>query len=114
MVLEGDEGEYCILRAHVNGSGYRPDEHIMPYLEASGFGSVASICMFALMADLISTLAEWWHSETHTFHLLCEECTINLEDVALQLGLPFDGSIVMSISVRIDGALPSLTSTLAW
>ncbi|XP_052880563.1 germin-like protein subfamily 1 member 11 [Gossypium arboreum] len=29
--------------------------------------------------------------ETYTFHLICRECTITLEDVQLQLGLPVDG-----------------------
>ncbi|KAG8488602.1 hypothetical protein CXB51_016518 [Gossypium anomalum] len=32
--------------------------------------------------------------ETHTFHLPCGECTITLEDVHLQLGLPVDGDAV--------------------
>ncbi|MBA0667479.1 hypothetical protein Goklo_000554 [Gossypium klotzschianum] len=30
----------------------------------------------------------------HTFHLPCGECTITLEDVNLQLGLPVDGYTV--------------------
>ncbi|MBA0852276.1 hypothetical protein Goshw_003283, partial [Gossypium schwendimanii] len=33
-----------------------------------------------------------WRPETHTFHLSCEEITITLEDVQLQLGLPVDRS----------------------
>ncbi|KAK5844287.1 hypothetical protein PVK06_000423 [Gossypium arboreum] len=45
---------------------------------------------FELRSDLISVLIERWHLKTHTFHLSCEECTITLEDVALQLGLPVD------------------------
>ncbi|KAF1897258.1 hypothetical protein Lal_00034961 [Lupinus albus] len=35
-----------------------------------------------------------WRSETHTFHLPIGECTITLEDVAYQLGLPIDGEVV--------------------
>ncbi|MBA0858080.1 hypothetical protein Goshw_021201 [Gossypium schwendimanii] len=41
---------------------------------------------------LINTLIERWRPEMHTLHLLCGECTITLEDVQLQLGLPVDES----------------------
>ncbi|KAK5819398.1 hypothetical protein PVK06_024396 [Gossypium arboreum] len=36
----------------------------------------------------INALLERWRPKTHTFHLPYGECTITLEDVALQLGLP--------------------------
>ncbi|MFQ6624370.1 hypothetical protein Gotur_004307, partial [Gossypium turneri] len=39
-------------------------------------------------------LVERWRPETHTFHLSCGECTVTLEDVALQLGLPIDGNAI--------------------
>ncbi|KAK5833436.1 hypothetical protein PVK06_017267 [Gossypium arboreum] len=44
---------------------------------------------------LINALVERWRPETHTFHPLCDECTITLEDVTLQLDLPMDGLVIM-------------------
>ncbi|KAK5812561.1 hypothetical protein PVK06_027996 [Gossypium arboreum] len=43
---------------------------------------------------LISALIERWSLETHTFYLPCGECTITLEYVHLQLGLPVDRDAV--------------------
>ncbi|KAK5839234.1 hypothetical protein PVK06_008008 [Gossypium arboreum] len=48
---------------------------------------------------LISALVEIWMPNTHTFHLLCNECTITLEDIALQLGLPIDRPVVTGLAV---------------
>ncbi|KAK5811515.1 hypothetical protein PVK06_026853 [Gossypium arboreum] len=92
-------GLYRALRGRVNGLGYSPDEQLMPYLELAGFGSTTLIRMFDLRYDLISALVERWHPETHTFHLLCGECAVTLEDVALQLGLPIAGSAVTGVNV---------------
>ncbi|KAH1073524.1 hypothetical protein J1N35_025852 [Gossypium stocksii] len=55
--------------------------------------------MFDLKYDLIYTLIKWWLLETHTFHFPCGTCTITLEDVALQLELPIDGSAITSVSI---------------
>ncbi|MBA0635080.1 hypothetical protein Godav_024585, partial [Gossypium davidsonii] len=49
-----------------------------------------------LDTKLISALIERWRPETYTFHLLCGECTITLEDVQLQLRLLVDKSEVRS------------------
>ncbi|KAG8503664.1 hypothetical protein CXB51_001674 [Gossypium anomalum] len=46
--------------------------------------------------------AERWRPETHTFHLPCGECTITLEDVQLQLGLPVDGHGVTGSAQSAD------------
>ncbi|KAK5824961.1 hypothetical protein PVK06_019758 [Gossypium arboreum] len=70
----------------------------MPYLDAAGFRLVTSIRAFELRVNLISALVEWWHPEMHTFHFPCRECTITLEDVAMQLGLPMDGDAVTGLS----------------
>ncbi|XP_016681335.1 serine/threonine-protein phosphatase 7 long form homolog [Gossypium hirsutum] len=48
------------------------------------------------MTDAILGVSRNQCPETHTFHLPCGECT--LEDVALQLGLPIDGSAITGIS----------------
>ncbi|XP_040938013.1 protein MAIN-LIKE 2-like [Gossypium hirsutum] len=59
---------------------------------------VALIQTFDLRYDLIFALVDRWRPETHTFHLPCGECTITLEDVALQLRLTIDVNAVTIIS----------------
>ncbi|KAK5835456.1 hypothetical protein PVK06_011145 [Gossypium arboreum] len=48
---------------------------------------------------LVAMLVECWRLETHTFHFSCGECTITLEDLALQLGLLTDGRPVIGNDV---------------
>ncbi|MFQ6654695.1 hypothetical protein Gotur_025577 [Gossypium turneri] len=74
----------------------------MPYLEQAEFGSEALIRTFDLQYDLLSALVKRWRLETHTFHFPCGECTVTLEDVALQLGLPIDGSPVTRVTSFTD------------
>ncbi|MBA0698880.1 hypothetical protein Goari_000563, partial [Gossypium aridum] len=47
-------------------------------------------------------LVERWRLETHTFHLPCSECTIILEDISLQLGLPVNGEVVTRPVISFD------------
>ncbi|KAH1048374.1 hypothetical protein J1N35_039158 [Gossypium stocksii] len=89
---------YRILRGRINSVGFLPDEGLIPYLELAGFESATLIPTFDLRYDLISALVERWRPKTHTFHLPCVECTITLEDVALQLRFPIDGNVVTGVS----------------
>jgi hypothetical protein len=43
-----------------------------------------------------------WRPETHGFHLPCGEMTITLQDVAMLLGLPIQGNLVIGPAVS-DG-----------
>ncbi|KAH1046844.1 hypothetical protein J1N35_037628 [Gossypium stocksii] len=70
------------------------------YLQKLGF--LHASCMLGgckLNHRPISALVEKWRPKTHTFHVPCEECTITLEDVALQLSLPVDGPIVTEATI---------------
>ncbi|XP_012487990.1 protein MAINTENANCE OF MERISTEMS-like [Gossypium raimondii] len=91
---------FQLLRGRVSVLKKAPDARLMPYLELAGFGSVALIRSSDLRFDLLSALVERWRPETFS----CEECTVTLEDVALQLGLPIDGSPVTGVSSFTDPA----------
>ncbi|KAK5793980.1 hypothetical protein PVK06_035167 [Gossypium arboreum] len=95
---EGGKGRERKKKGRVNGLGYSPDKQLMSYLELAGFGSVALIQTFDLRYDLLSALVEYWRPEIHTFHLSNGECTVTLEDVALQLGLPIDERAITGVS----------------
>ncbi|XP_016690702.2 protein MAINTENANCE OF MERISTEMS-like [Gossypium hirsutum] len=95
---------YRLLRGRTSVWKTAPDARLMPYLEQARFGSAALIRSSDVRYDLISALVKRWRSETHTFHFLCGECTVTLEDVAIQLGLPIDGSLVTGVSSFTDPA----------
>ncbi|RYR19829.1 hypothetical protein Ahy_B03g064723 isoform G [Arachis hypogaea] len=68
-------------------------DRIIPYLERAGLYHLARLNAhwFWLDEPLVSAFIERWRPETHTFHMPFGECTITLQDVAYQLGLPVDG-----------------------
>jgi len=55
------------------------------YLVLSGFYGVSRLGFIAYDNPFISALVERWRPETHTFHTTQGECTITLQDVAVQL-----------------------------
>ncbi|MBA0686982.1 hypothetical protein Goari_014545 [Gossypium aridum] len=73
-----------------------PSHLIEPYLRDVDFSHVALVgrgCK--LDPTLVSALVERWRPEMHTFHLSCNECTMTLKDMQLQIGLLVDGSVVI-------------------
>ncbi|RYR02663.1 hypothetical protein Ahy_B06g081461 isoform A [Arachis hypogaea] len=71
-------------------------DRILRYLDRANLLHVARLNDYWFKLDklLISTFVEWWRLETHTFHMPFGECTINLQDVTYQFGLPVDGHAV--------------------
>ena len=59
-------------------------------LAYTGFADVAKLRHFKIDHNLVTALVERWRPEMHNFHLPVGECTITLEDVALQLDIRVD------------------------
>lgn len=49
---------------------------------------------FWVNMGLLTALAERWHSETCTFHLMMGEMTVTLEDVYRIPRIPIDGELI--------------------
>ncbi|QHO23043.1 uncharacterized protein DS421_12g360230 [Arachis hypogaea] len=87
-------------------------DRIIPYLERVGLYHLARLNThwFWLDEPLVSTFIERWRPETYTFHMPFGECTIMLQDVAYQLGLPVDGQAVFGcmtdFHIYIEGVRP--------
>ncbi|QHO11876.1 uncharacterized protein DS421_15g502090 [Arachis hypogaea] len=114
------EDERCLHQlngvAHVAGTINEENmplhDRIIPYLERTGLYHLARLNAhwFWLDEPLVSAFIERWWPETHTFHMLFGECTITLQDVAYQLGLPVDGQPISGcmtdFHLHIEGAKP--------
>ncbi|RYR14438.1 hypothetical protein Ahy_B04g071017 [Arachis hypogaea] len=87
-------------------------DRIIPYLERAGLYHLARLNTrwFWLDEPLVSAFIERWHPETHTFHMPFRECTITLQDVAYQLGLPVNrkaiSGFLTDFHLHIEGGRP--------
>jgi hypothetical protein len=73
------------------------DEHYTPFIRRAGFLPLARLVSGHLpMMDsaALTALIDRWCLETHMFHLPSGEITVMLQDVAMILGLPIDGTPV--------------------
>ena len=75
--------------------GKEPSDHILYYLQVAGFYNASLLRGFKIVPALITGLVERWRPESHTFHFPFGECTITLEDVAIQLGVPINGQVLV-------------------
>ncbi|MBA0556237.1 hypothetical protein Golob_026353, partial [Gossypium lobatum] len=92
-----------VLERIIHNLATPPIIEIRGYLQEARFLHMS--CMLGsckLDPTLIIALVERWRPDTHTFHLLYTECTITLEDVAFQLGLPVDRTTVTRSAIVLD------------
>ncbi|QHO52363.1 uncharacterized protein DS421_2g38710 [Arachis hypogaea] len=82
-------------------------DRIIPYLETAGLYHLARLNSqwFWVDESLLSAFIERWRPETHTFHMPFGECTITLQDVAYQLGLPIDGAPVSGCLTEFENLM---------
>ncbi|KAF7037642.1 hypothetical protein CFC21_047972 [Triticum aestivum] len=94
------------IRYHgVSGPAMPYDERYTPYVQQAGllpWIQLASPSTPNLNAPLVTSLADRWRPETHSFHLWTGEMTATLEDAALITGLPIDGR-PLCMSTDSDG-----------
>ncbi|QHO35130.1 uncharacterized protein DS421_9g272940 [Arachis hypogaea] len=79
-------------------------DRIIPYLERADLYHLARLNSrwFWLDEPMVSAFIGSWSLETHTFHMPFGECTVTLQDVAFQLGLPIDGRAISGFLAEFE------------
>ena len=109
FVLQG-QSPIIISYYHSMPAPYRLIELLIAHI---GFAYVAKLCHFKIDHHLVTALVERWRPQTHTFHLPVGECTITLEDVALQLGIKVDGRPIIGATCY-DGRKANRSNGALW
>ncbi|RYR59337.1 hypothetical protein Ahy_A05g025204 isoform A [Arachis hypogaea] len=91
-------------------------DRIIPYLETVGLYHLARLNSQWFWVDepLLSAFIERWRPETHTFHMPFGECSITLQDVAYQLGLPIDGEPVSGCLTEFENLMEHGRPAWVW
>ncbi|RYR11312.1 hypothetical protein Ahy_B05g079773 [Arachis hypogaea] len=63
---------------------------------------------------MVSAFIERWRLETHIFHMPFRECTIMLQDVAHQMGLPIHGKAVSRCLTDFENFMEDGRSAWKW
>jgi hypothetical protein len=91
-----------VLRPRTHTALLDWDERYRPYLNRAGFEDLVRVILSGLPPldlGLLTALVDRWRPETHTFHLQCGEMTVTLQDTAMILGLPVEGTAVTGEAV---------------
>ncbi|KAF1877335.1 hypothetical protein Lal_00012108 [Lupinus albus] len=88
------DSEEITFRARCNFWQTLPHERVLQFICNTTFSPILEMGSIEINNHLLTALVERWRPDTHTFHFPNRECTITLEDVAYQLGLPIDGKTI--------------------
>ncbi|KAH1090358.1 hypothetical protein J1N35_017615 [Gossypium stocksii] len=100
QVITADD---CVLEEFIHNLSKSLGTEIRGYLQDTEFLHASHMLRGCkLDPTLIDMLVKRWRLKTHTYHLLCGECTITLKDVALKLSLSMDDSIVTGSTIVLN------------
>ncbi|RYQ84061.1 hypothetical protein Ahy_B10g102945 [Arachis hypogaea] len=110
-----DPGRLYRLDGVAHIAGVINDERFMLAVYVGGLRSgLFSGFVCGLYEPLVSAFVERWHPKTHTFHMPFRECTITLQDVAYQLGLPVDGHYELLGVIPLPSQVQKFAVNCTW